>query len=191
MLRGDGRWSSIGCRNSNPGAPTWNNSGGFSYDQAMFAADLGNISPSNPGSLSSTIPPLEPLWQLREGFDIPALDSSVSTAISDWWCPAGNVPGILQPEAFDEASHLGGDVNFDDTQSAVSAVVRVQQNWFTNMMPDATASSSARRSMQQNAVDDPYRELLTNRLQIQMIDETLPSADFLVGLCFTAHPFPH
>lgn len=112
----------------NPGARAWNESRGFRYDTAVIAADLSNISPSNPGLLSSSVPPLEPLWRRRENFDDAALDSSIGTAIFDWWCPAGSVPGILQPAVFDKAPRLGGDDDFEDTQSATSAVVGVQRN---------------------------------------------------------------
>jgi hypothetical protein len=171
----------------NFGAPAWNGTGDFIYDAATIPADMSNTDTSVDDLLSLGIPPLEQSWQLGENFDVPALGSSIAAAIFDWGWPTGNLPEDLQPVVFNEAHHLLGNANFDNSQSAASAVTTVQQNWYTNVTPYGTASSRARRLSKQEVVDESYRESLARRLQAQMTDDTLPSADFLVRL----HVSPH
>ena len=147
--------------------------------EAGIAPDETNPSPSDIDPLSMDALPFDTSWLLGDDFDVHALDLSIANTITDWGRPTALFPDVY--ETLVPAVGLGSGAAGSNTTVAVHTAAAVQQNWYSNVTPDATASSATRRPSQQETVDDEYRASLTRRLQARMSDDVLPSADFLVG----------
>ena len=123
-------------------------------------------------------------WFLEDDFDVGALDSSITSAISEW---------AEIPQLFPASNHyIGENSVFDPIQSSVPEAENsnttgdtVKWKWFTHMSPfderrpirefGADASS---RSGQMNA-NETYRAGLCQKLRQPMEDEVLPTLEQL------------
>lgn len=159
--------------------------------QSPAVSPVHNASPSQP-----TEPPpadyasltglnfCEPAWLLGDEFDVDALESSISLALSEWPLQqpvVDAVPGFLAAERDTlDCPHV-------HLPWSLEAVHRVQQNWHTRVSRAVTAHSSSSQLPDQVIVDERYREGLTHRLQPRVSNAALPSANFLVSISLLHH----
>ncbi|VUC22232.1 unnamed protein product [Clonostachys rosea] len=123
----------------------------------------------------------EPAWLLGEEFDINALNSSISTVLSEWAHYPATIDSTDQ-RPFDLGTNSFSRLNpFLSSQEAVvtTAAAEIQQKWHTRLSRDASPQPPSGHFLDQDRVDDMYREGLSHRLQPRMSNPNLPSADFL------------
>ena len=129
---------------------------------------------------------VDPSWFLREDFDLGAIDTSISAAISEWSFPPANLnlgdTGANRPHSIETTSQISNATRGGNLQQ--------QQPWDTlvtggSMQP--TLGSEVARDP--NHVDDRYRANLLKHIQPQYFEPFLPSADFMVNNPHTYHLF--
>ncbi|CAH0017107.1 unnamed protein product [Clonostachys rhizophaga] len=126
----------------------------------------------------------EPAWLLGEEFDINALNSSISTVLSEWAHYPATIDSTDQRPLEPGTNSFGRLNPFLSSQDAAvtTAATAVQQKWHTRLSRDPSPQPSSEHFLDQDCVDDMYREGLSHRLQPRMSNPNLPSADFL-NLC--------
>ena len=100
------------------------------------------------------------------------------------WLTHENVQGFLHNWDFD----LDG-VDFEpvaDFSTVSIPVANLQQSWYTHLADDQAVSGEATPGLRHTEVDDNYRQTLHRKLEVQSVDQSLPSADFL-NLCVKAY----
>jgi hypothetical protein len=121
----------------------------------------------------------EPAW-LPASFDVAALNDSISSTIYEW----GN-PNSDTTYAPDQRLQNSGVQNWSNhrTSNRSDSVNSIQQSWNTRAPRAGSPPDSASTVLvsNQDRVDDRYREGLSHRLRPRLNDQSLPSADFLVG----------
>ena len=111
-------------------------------------------------------------WLLGTDFDLQALNTSISAAISEWGYPATE-PINCQA---DPSSLPWPEPRHDDN----IAEQTVQQLWVTHLAQESTTLPSIETNQNHGRVDDTYREDLSTRLRPREHPIFLPSTDFLV-----------
>jgi hypothetical protein len=160
---------------------SWNGSEAFSYREGDFPINATNLAPNILDT--DLLPNRCPSFDYGD-FGIPPLSSSVAAAIADWGWLSGDVPSDYQ-QSMGSAQPSPNTIEvMSDARSAASVVTRVQRTWYTNLIPDVTATR-IRKPSQQEKVDENYRASLVCRLQVKMNEDSLPSSDFLV--CWPCH----
>ncbi|PVH96299.1 hypothetical protein DM02DRAFT_535608 [Periconia macrospinosa] len=119
------------------------------------------------------------MW-LPAGFDVAALDDSISTSILEWGSVNASTSYGSDQRHDDRDFHLRNNGAGAPGQSASN----VQQDLSTSILgPESPLDSiSTVSSSHQDLLDDKYREDLSHRLRPPINDHSLPSADFL-NLC--------
>lgn len=123
-------------------------------------------------------------WFLEDNFDVSALDSSITSAISEW---------AQIPHLFPASNHYTRENSvFDPVQSSILQVESpnttgdtVKRKWFTHMSPfderrpiGEFAAAAPSQSGQMNA-NESYRVGLHQKLRQPMEDEALPTLEQL------------
>ncbi|KAJ1325494.1 DNA binding [Microdochium nivale] len=147
------------------------------FDLTQRSALLRAISVVRPTHASLNF--CEPAWLLGDEFDVDALESSISLALSEWSLQqpvVDAIPGFLAAE------RVTLDCPHVRLPWSLETVHRVQQKWHTRVSRAVTPHSSSSQLPDQVIVDERYREGLTHRLQPRVSNAALPSANFL-NLC--------
>lgn len=124
-----------------------------------------------------------PHWNQSHGTtDNIFLDGQHTILGFDNWLTYGNLDDSLLrnwPFVLDDSDL--GSARGDTAYSSGKPLVDLQQSWYTHLDKDEpTVSGSASPLPGQNhEVDDNYRQSLHRRLQIRVLDQNLPSTDFL------------
>jgi hypothetical protein len=151
-------------------------------------ADNDNFGPANisaqDGVDQTMVFPGPGTWFLEDDFDVSALDSSITSAISEW----AQIPHLFPPSNH----YTRANSVFNPVQSPIPEVEAsnttgdtVKRKWFTHMSPfderrpvQEFSAAGSSRSGQMNA-NESYRAGLCQKLHQPMEDEALPTLEQL------------
>ena len=133
--------------------------------------------PTDLGYLELGLNDYEPAWLLGGNFDVDALNFSISAAIPNWG-PPGTADALENQRLYAAENALN---NLRTPSPSLEHVSRVQHKWHTKLSRAVTPQHSTGQLLDQELVDESYRDNLSNQLNPRMSDISLPSADFLVS----------
>lgn len=117
------------------------------------------------------------------------LDGQQTILGFDNWLTCGNLDdSLLRTWPFVIDEYDSGCTRGDTTYSSGNPLADLQQSWYTHFEKDEPIVSgyTSPFPVQNQEVDDNYRQSLHRRLQIRVLDHNLPSADFL-NTCVRAY----
>lgn len=136
------------------------------------------IDPSTPWIISPS--QQIPGWLVGDDFDMNALNAQIfPTSISMApfeWSSDGFLPGSV-------ASHVN-DVAVQSPKANIITEPRdeyIRRNWFSHLGIDRSGYITPDSMNEPTTVDERYRENLSRELQQRIVNEPLPSTDFLVS----------
>ncbi|RFU29760.1 hypothetical protein B7463_g6559, partial [Scytalidium lignicola] len=150
-----------------------NSQGGLPSSSMLAPAPFSSTSPTDGDVWDLNLNQQIPGWLVRDDFDLSALNSVTIPSSIDWHDFPNSLPELNPPSADTIEVDFSANINADRREDIV------QCHWFTYLVPEESGHITPDALPEQTQVDEQYREKLSRQLQQRVLNEPLPSTDFL------------